>query len=42
MNEDPYKQGNLQHNSIFAAERQRLQACLKSWIHETGDSFSAS
>ena len=39
LNDDPYEQVNLAHNSIFAAERQRLQAFLKSWIEKTEDSF---
>ncbi len=39
LNEDPYEQVNLAHNTRFAAERRRLQARLASWIADTGDKF---
>jgi arylsulfatase A-like enzyme len=39
LNEDPYEQANLAHNSLYAAERQRLQARLAAWIDDTNDSF---
>ncbi|MDD3242559.1 MAG: sulfatase [Eubacteriales bacterium] len=39
LNEDPYEQRNLAHNPAYAALRARLQARLRRWIDETGDSF---
>lgn len=39
LNEDPYEQVNLAHNTLVANERKRLQARLKRWIDETGDTF---
>jgi arylsulfatase A-like enzyme len=39
LNEDPYEQANLAHNSKYWPERKRLQAELTSWIDATGDSF---
>ena len=40
LNEDPYEQVNLAHNSLFAGERRRLHDMLQAWIDRTGDSFS--
>jgi arylsulfatase A-like enzyme len=39
LNEDPYEQANLAHNSKYWPERRRLQAELARWIESTGDSF---
>ncbi|MBW3624996.1 MAG: hypothetical protein KY468_16485 [Armatimonadetes bacterium] len=39
LNEDPYEQANLAHNTRFGAERRRLQDRLAAWIADTGDSF---
>ena len=40
LNDDPYEQVNLAHNSRFAAERRRLHTRLQAWIHDTGDQFA--
>ncbi|HEX3000068.1 MAG TPA: sulfatase/phosphatase domain-containing protein, partial [Armatimonadota bacterium] len=39
LNEDPYEQVNLAHNTRYAAERRRLQDRLAAWIHDPGDHF---
>ena len=39
LNEDPYEQANLAHNSLFKAERKRLQDRLAQWTADTGDEF---
>ncbi|HHY97580.1 MAG TPA: hypothetical protein GX509_02440 [Firmicutes bacterium] len=39
LNEDPYEQVNLAHNTRFRHERKRLQDRLEEWIHDTGDEF---
>ena len=39
LNEDPYELVNLAHNTIFRAERKRLQDRLGQWISDTGDEF---
>lgn len=39
LNEDPYELVNLAHNTVFRAERKRLQDRLAQWIADTGDSF---
>ena len=39
LNEDPYEQANLAHNTLYVIERQRLQDRLADWIHDTGDKF---
>lgn len=39
LNEDPYEQVNLAHNTRFRAERNRLQDRLGAWIADTGDEF---
>lgn len=40
LNEDPYEQVNLAHNSRYAAKRRELQARLEKWIVDTGDEFA--
>ncbi len=39
LNEDPYEQANLAHNTLFGAERSRLNERLRAWIADTGDDF---
>jgi arylsulfatase A-like enzyme len=39
LNEDPYEQANLAHNSRYGAERKRLLARLRQWVNDTGDKF---
>ncbi len=39
LNEDPYEEANLAHNTAFRAERKRLHEKLQWWIQETGDDF---
>jgi arylsulfatase A-like enzyme len=39
LNEDPYEQVNLAHNTSFGKKRRELQDKLEAWIKETGDSF---
>jgi arylsulfatase A-like enzyme len=39
LNEDPYEQANLAHNSRYWPERKRLQGMLADWIDRTGDEF---
>ncbi len=40
LNEDPYEQANLAHNTRFHLERKRLNDRLAEWIHCTGDTFN--
>lgn len=40
LNEDPFEQVNLAHNSQFAAQRRTLHDQLAAWIHDTGDEFA--
>lgn len=40
LNEDPYEQANLAHNSMFASRRRDLQERLARWIADTGDQFA--
>ena len=40
LNDDPYEQSNLAHNTEFRAERRRLHDRLNAWIADTGDSFA--
>ncbi len=40
LNDDPYEQVNLAHNTAFGTKRTELQARLKRWIDETGDEFA--
>jgi arylsulfatase A-like enzyme len=39
LNEDPFEQRNLAFNTIYAAERRRLNDRLAAWIVDTGDQF---
>ena len=39
LEEDPYEQNNLAHNTRFATERQRLHARVRAWVDDTGDQF---
>ncbi|MDF3129534.1 sulfatase [Kiritimatiellaeota bacterium B1221] len=39
LNEDPYEQANLAHNSIFWKDRRRLHGLLEEWIEKTEDDF---
>lgn len=39
LNEDPYEQANLAHNSVFKNQRKRLQDLMVKWIEDTDDSF---
>ena len=39
LNEDPYEQVNLSHNSLYRKERKRLNDRLKQWIIDTEDTF---
>ena len=39
LNEDPYEQANLAHNTAFAGPRKRLHDRLAQWISDTGDNF---
>lgn len=39
LNDDPYEQVNLAHNTRFGVERRRLQDRLAAWIADTGDRF---
>jgi arylsulfatase A-like enzyme len=40
LNDDPYEQANLAHNSIYRAERKKLLDRLKQWSNDTGDKFA--
>ena len=39
LNEDPYEQANMAYNSLYSAERRRLNDRLGQWIRDTGDAF---
>jgi len=39
LNEDPYEQVNLAHNTGYAAQRKRLNDRLAKWIADTDDEF---
>ena len=39
LNDDPYEQRNLIHNSAFLAKRRELMARLKKWVKDTEDNF---
>ena len=39
LNEDPYEQVNLAHNTKYREERKKLYNRLAGWINDTGDSF---
>jgi arylsulfatase A-like enzyme len=40
LNEDPFEQVNVAHNSKYRMERRRLTARLKQWVNDTGDKFT--
>lgn len=40
LNEDPYEQANLAHNSIFGQQRKRLNDRLRQWVSDTRDTFA--
>ncbi|MBI4875459.1 MAG: sulfatase [Acidobacteria bacterium] len=40
LNEDPYEQANLAHNTRYRAERKKLTDRLKQWVADTGDKFN--
>lgn len=40
LNDDPYEQMNLAHNSKFNKEKKRLNNRLRKWIEDTDDDFS--
>ncbi len=40
LNDDPYEQMNLAHNSLYKNKRKELNDRLKRWIDETGDKFA--
>jgi arylsulfatase A-like enzyme len=40
LNDDPYEQINMAHNSKYASERKKLNDRLAQWIHDTDDQFS--
>ena len=40
LNEDPYEQANMAHNTLFGVERRRLQDRLAAWLSDTGDQFN--
>ncbi|NQT86682.1 hypothetical protein HQ560_07960, partial [bacterium] len=40
LNEDPYEQANLALNTVFGAERRKLQDRLAAWMADTGDTFA--
>jgi arylsulfatase A-like enzyme len=39
LNEDPYEQVNLAHNSRYRALRKKLTDRLRQWVADTGDKF---
>ena len=39
LNEDPYEQVNLAHNSMYANKRKELNDRLREWIIQTEDNF---
>lgn len=39
LNEDPYEQANLAHNTIYRHKRRQLQDRVAQWIRDTGDEF---
>jgi len=40
LNEDPYEQVNLAHNSRYRSERKKLIARVRQWVADTGDKFN--
>ncbi len=39
LNEDPYEEANLAHNSAYRQKRQQLKSELVKWAEKTGDNF---
>jgi arylsulfatase A-like enzyme len=40
LNDDPYEQVNVAHNSKYRMERRKLVDRLKQWVSDTGDKFN--
>ncbi|MBS3822123.1 MAG: sulfatase-like hydrolase/transferase, partial [Phycisphaerae bacterium] len=40
LNDDPYEQANLAHNTIFGGRRRELHRRLARWVEATGDEFA--
>jgi len=40
LNEDPYEQHNMAHNTAYGEHRKRLQDRLQQWVDDTGDAFT--
>ena len=40
LNEDPYEQVNLAHNSLYRTQRTRLHERLRQWVADVGDTFA--
>lgn len=40
LNDDPYEQVNLAHNSLYAPIRRKLNQRVAEWIHDTDDRFT--
>jgi len=40
LNEDPYQQVNLAHNSRYRSERKKLIARVRQWVADTGVKFN--
>ncbi len=40
LNDDPYEQVNLAHNTRFKSERRRLHERLRQWVADTQDEFA--
>jgi len=40
LNEDPYEQVNLAHNSRYRSERKKLIARVRQWVADTGVKFN--
>jgi hypothetical protein len=39
LNEDPFEQVNLAHNTAYRAKLRELNDLVRDWIERTGDSF---
>jgi arylsulfatase A-like enzyme len=39
LNDDPFEQRNMAHNSLYRDKRHELNSRLKRWVEETGDDF---
>lgn len=39
LNDDPYEQVNMAHNSLYKDKRHELNERLRRWVEETGDRF---